>query len=121
MNFARPEILQELDTASRDALNALDMGVIEVDDQGTVLFYNTYESQLAGLEPQVVEGRHFFTQVAPCTNNRLFYGRFKDGVARASMDVEIAYTFTYKLRPTNVFVHLYRSSGGRNWVLVKRR
>ena len=54
------------------------------------------------------EGRNFFTQVAPCTNNRLMFGKFKDGVSKGELDSEFNYTITYKMKPTNVQIRLYR-------------
>lgn len=68
------------------------------------------------------QGKNFFTEVAPCTNNRLFFGRFKQGVAKGVLDVEFDYTFTYKMRPTNVTIRLYRDGALRkNWVFVTRK
>jgi photoactive yellow protein len=66
-------------------------------------------------------GKNFFTQVAPCTNNRLFFGRFKDGVSAGELDTEFNYTFTYKMKPTNVVIRLLRDGSSTNWVFVAKR
>jgi len=111
-----------LSSMSREELNALDFGVVKVDDGGTIHIYNRYESELASVAPSTAEGKNFFTQVAPCTNNRLVYGRFKEGVAADEMDVCLSYTLTYKMRPTNVRMRLYRDQASQtNWVLVQKR
>jgi photoactive yellow protein len=86
-----------------------------------VEFYNTYESRLAGVEPSDARGRNFFTQLAPCSNNRIFLGRFKKGVRTGSLDEHFTYTFTYKMRPTLVDIRLYRDEAGNNWVMVRKR
>jgi photoactive yellow protein len=72
------------------------------------------------MDPDDVMGRNFFTQVAPCTNNRLFRGRFKKGVRRGELDETFTYTYTYKMRPTLVDVHLYRDEAGNNWITVQK-
>ena len=118
VTFDDPGAIPGLDEA---ALNALDFGVIRVDDAGEIQFYNRYESELAGVDPEDAEGKNFFTQVAPCTNNRLFFGRFKDGVENGSMDASFPYTFTYKLRPMLVDIRLHRGPDGSNWILVRKK
>lgn len=121
-SFVPEEILGSISGMDNNELDALDFGVVKVDDVGVIQFYNRYESELAGIDPAAAAGKNFFTQLAPCTNNRLFYGRFKSGVAAGSLDITIPYTFTYKMRPTNVNVHIYRDPRqGANWVFVKRR
>ena len=122
MNFGTPELLAKLPAMSREEIDALNFGVIKVNNAGVVEVYNRYESELACVPPAKAEGRNFFTQIAPCTNNRLILGRFKEGVLSGEMDATIPYTFTYKMRPTNVNIHLYRDSATEtNWVLVQKR
>jgi photoactive yellow protein len=49
-------------------------------------------------------------------------GKFKDGVAKGALDTEFNYTFTYKMKPTNVAIRLYRHAAtGTNWVFVGLR
>jgi photoactive yellow protein len=120
-SFVPENILQKLATLRRAEADEQDFGIVKVDDAGVIQLYNKYESELAGIEPKDAEGKNFFTQVAPCTNNRLFYGRFKDGVAGDNLNVALPYTFTYKMRPTNVKIHLLRDKPSKtNWVFVKR-
>jgi photoactive yellow protein len=77
---------------------------------------------MAGVAPDAAEGKNFFTQVAPCTNNRLVFGRFKEGVGKGELDAEFNYTFTYKMKPTNVTIRLLRHAPSRsNWVLVSKK
>lgn len=104
---------------SRGELDALDVGVVKLDDDGVILHYNRAESRFSGLPAERAEGRNFFTEVAPCTNNRLIFQRFRDGVARDHLDVSIEYTFSVQMPPTNVHLHLYRDPITRtNWLVV---
>ncbi len=122
MNFGDPELLEKLPTLSREEIDALAFGVVKVNDTGIVEIFNKFESEVASIAVTKAEGRNFFTQIAPCTNNRLILGRFKEGVLAGELDVCLPYTFTYKMRPTNVNIHLYRhASTGTNWVIVQKR
>ncbi len=103
-------------------LDALDIGVIQLDDEGTVLQYNAFEEEFANRRREDVVGTNFFTQVAPCTNNRLLYGRFLAGVEQGSFDFHVSYTFTYKMSPRVVSLHVFRDEGSStNWLLVRPR
>jgi len=120
LHFEDDELGELLRHATDEQRNNAPFGIIKVDDEGEVEFFNQYESDLSGMDPDDVVGRNFFTQVAPCTNNRLFRGRFKKGVRRGELDETFTYTYTYKMRPTLVDVHLYRDEAGNNWITVQK-
>jgi photoactive yellow protein len=116
------DILGSLNSLSRDSADARDFGIVKVDESGVIQLYNKYESDLAGVPIANAEGKNFFTQVAICTNNRLFYGKFKEGVGKGSLDSTFYYVFTYKMKPTNVVIRLYRDqNSGTNWIFIKKR
>ena len=112
---------EELRHAGEDELNGVPFGIIQLDDAGTVQFYNRYESNLSGIDPEDAVGTNFFTELAPCSNNPLFLGRFKKGVQEGGLDEYFTYTFTYKMRPTLVDVRLYRDEAGNNWIMIQKR
>jgi photoactive yellow protein len=120
LNYEDDGVGEKLRHASDDQLNSANFGIIQIDDDGVVQFFNAYESELSGVDPDDAEGSNFFTQVAPCTNNRLFRGRFKKGVRRGELDETFSYTYTYKMRPTLVDVRLYRDEAGNNWIMVQK-
>lgn len=120
-SFVPPEMFSMLANVSRADVDGLDFGVVKVDDAGKIVLYNRYESELAGVAPATAEGKNFFTQIAPCSNNGLFFGAFKRGVAANSLNVTFPYTFTYKMKPTNVKIHLYRCANTKtNWIFVQK-
>lgn len=122
LGFVPADIVRRLGTLDQAAADQCDFGIVEVDDNGLIRLYNRWEQQLAGISLQQAQGRNFFVDVAPCTNNRLFLGRFRQGVQTGSLDVGFNYTFTYKIRPTSVAIHMYRHAASqRNYVFVKRR
>ncbi|MEM0982456.1 MAG: photoactive yellow protein [Planctomycetota bacterium] len=119
--FVPNEVLGMLGNFGRADADACDFGVVKVDDTGKIVMYNRYQSELGGVAPSHAEGKVFFTQIAPCTNNSLFFGNFKKGVAANNLNVVFPYTFTFKMKPTNVRVHMYRDPNSQtNWVFVAR-
>lgn len=121
-SFITNDFKAKLGNLSRQEADSMPFGIVKVDENGKILLYNKYESELAGVPVEKAEGRNFFTDVAVCTNNRLFYGRFKDGVAKGELDACFNYVFTYKMKPTNVVVHLYHDKNSKtNWIFVKFR
>ncbi|MEO0512541.1 MAG: photoactive yellow protein [Planctomycetota bacterium] len=119
--FVPNELFGMLGNLSRSDADACDFGVIRVDDAGKILMYNRYETELGGVPASSAEGKNFFTQIAPCTNNSLFFGSFKKGIAAGSLNVAFPYTFTFKMKPTNVKIHLYRdAASATNWIFVAR-
>jgi len=117
--FRLPAPLHDMSAAEIDALP---FGVIQLDDDGLVKFYNKAETKLTGRGPDQVVGRSFFTEVAPCTNNRILRGRFEDGIAMKNLDCTIDYTFTYRMRPTPVRIRLRRDGPSKtNWLIITPR
>jgi len=115
-----PALHTQLATMGRAEVDELSVGVIQIDDHGYVILYNQAESEFSGIAVKEAEGQHFFGELAPCTNNRILYGSFKEGVRSGSLDVRLSYTFTYKMRPTHVSLHLYRDAASKtNWLIVE--
>jgi photoactive yellow protein len=121
MSFVPDELLPQFPQMSPEQLDAFDFGVVRVDDRGVIQSYNRYESSLANISPSIAIGKNFFTQIAPCTNNRLIYGKFKEGMASGELNALVPYVFTYRMRPTLVQVRMWRDPATKtNWVMVKR-
>lgn len=116
------EVFANLASLTQEQADHANVGIVEVDDKGVIKLYNDYEAELASLEKNSVFGRNFFTQVAPCTNNRLFLGAFKQGVQSNAIDKNFNYTFTYKMKPTPVVIQIYREpESKRNYIFVLKR
>lgn len=118
--FVDKNLLDRLNFLSAAEADTYPFGIIKVTDEGIIEIYNRYESELAGVPIKNAIGKNFFTQVAICTNNKLFYGRFKDGVSKKDLNLVFNYVFTYKMKPTNVTIHLYHDKNSHsNWIFVK--
>lgn len=118
----KSEILSTADHMSAAELDALPYGMIQLDATGRILKYNAVESRLAQLPQEQTIGRQFFTEVAPCTKVQQFYGQFKDGVLRESLDTTFQFHFAFKQAPRDVTVRLFYSKRTRSvWVMVSDR
>lgn len=115
-------LLQQADELSVAELDALPYGMIQLDSSGRILKFNAVESRLASLPQAQQVGKHFFTEVAPCTKVQEFYGRFKEGVLRESLDATFAFHFAFKQNPRDVTVRLFYSKRTQSvWVMVSDR
>lgn len=115
-----PELFKKIESMSEQELDALPQGVIHLDAEGRVLQYNAYEAKLAGLNKKNVIGKNFFKDVAPCTDVKEFYGRFREGVAARNLYCKFRYHFSFKHNPTDVTVTLFYSERDRSvWVFVQ--
>lgn len=115
--FDDPNLAEHLIQASEKMLNDASYGIVEVDASGAVVFYNDTESDFSGLDAEEVLGRNFFTSVAPCSNNRLFHGRFQNNRDSDAFDEQFSYTLTYRVSPTLVNVRLLRHKS-HTWILI---
>lgn len=119
-----PQMLDELPQRSPDELNTMDLGIIQIDDEGRVRFANDRSAELlpgaAGSTGADMHDRNFFFSLAPGANNSLFRGRFKQGVESNDLDEQFAYTFIHPTEPrVNLSIYLYRSGRDDNWILMQ--
>jgi photoactive yellow protein len=115
--FDQPNLLSALCAANASAYDQAGFGIVAMGLDSVVTSYNRWESQLSGLRPEDVVGRHFFTEVAPCTNNYMVALRYE----QTDLDVAVDYVFSYRLRPVSVRLRLLKSTQqGRQFLAVER-
>lgn len=113
-----PDLIAELDRLTASEFDLLEFGVIGFDQDELVTVYNRYEAETAGLSPERVIGGNLFTAVAPCTNNYLVAERFRQ---EATLDEELDYVFTLRMRPTPVRLRLLVAPTAlRRYMIVMR-
>ncbi len=117
--FTDPGLFDWLILATAVELDALAFGVIAMTLDGTVEAYNLAESKLAGLTPERVVGKNFFTNVAPCTNNFMVAHRFQ---TERELDAVIDYVLTLRMTPKKVHMRLLRRhDASRMFLIIQRR
>ncbi len=116
----RASLYTQIDQFSEQELDALPHGAIQLDENGNILKFNLYESQLASLAKRDVIGKNFFKDVAPCTDVQEFHGRFERGVAQRKLHEKFRYRFAFKQKPRDVIVTLFYSDiTSTVWVFVQ--
>jgi photoactive yellow protein len=115
--FNQPNLLSTLCSASTEAYDLADFGIVAMGLDSVVTSYNLWESKLSGLSPADVIGRHFFTEVAPCTNNFMVALRYES----SDLDEIVDYVFSYRLRPIKVRLRLLKSAAQERQFLVVER
>lgn len=121
VEFGKESIENILGKMSKEQIDGLAFGAIQLDASGKILQYNAMEGSITGRDPKAMIGRNFFTDVAPCTNTPKFKGVFDAGVKQNSLNTMIEYVFDYQMAPTKVKVHMKKALVGDSyWVFVKR-
>lgn len=96
---------EDVHTLSQEQLDALPIGVIELDENAIVRRYNAAEAKAAGLAVADVVGRHFFDEIAPCTSVKEFRGRCEE-LMRSPHNERDELDFLFKFRAGDRLAHL---------------
>ena len=101
-------------------LDALPFGAIQLDRDGKVLLYNRAEECISGRSRQEVIGKNFFSEVAPCTRVRRFYGAFQEGIGRNAINEVFDFTFRFPQGTREVRIRLIYSENPQPcvWIFV---
>jgi len=120
-SFGSNDAANVISKLSDKDVDELAFGAIKLDKDGNILSYNKAEGAITGRKPEDVIGKNFFTEVAPCTNQPEFYGKFKEGVRSGNLNTLFEYVFDYKMSPTKVKVHMTKSLlDDSYYIFVKR-
>jgi photoactive yellow protein len=123
--FVPEDVLANLESLHTDALDDLDFGVVRLSENGVVQFVNEAGLDLPGLKEHdnktTILGKNFFFELAPSTNNNLFFGRFKQGLNQGAMDARFPYTFISPGQgPKVLVVHLHaKPDSDAQWLLFR--
>lgn len=116
--YSIDDVMTKLD---RNEIANLPYGGVELDRNGTILFYNQAEADICSRDSRGMAGKNFFREVAPCTNRPEFRGRFDEIVAGTKSMAMFDYTFDYNMKPTRVSIQMKKSIQGDSvWIFVKR-
>jgi photoactive yellow protein len=115
LTFDDPTLPVWLDAHNEAAYDSLPFGVVKMDHNGVVTDYSKGQSTLSGVAKENAKGKHFFTQVAPCTNNFMIAEKY----TADSLDETIPYMFTYITKPMPVDLRLIKGSSGSQYLLAK--
>lgn len=97
--------IETLTLVPAETFDRLPFGIIRLTGDGRVESYNSTEAERARRSPDEVIGKHFFTEVAPCTNVRAFAGRLEAMRVRGEPASE-RFGFVFRLPWTHCAVEL---------------
>lgn len=98
-------IVDRIESMGLAELDELPVGVITLALDGTIRRYNKKEAELARLDQGSQIGKDFFKEVAPCTANPEFQGRFQALAANTSGGTE-KFDYTFRFSWGNQRVHI---------------
>jgi photoactive yellow protein len=118
MTFDDPQAISKLEAMTAAECDDLPFGVVGMTPAGVVTRYNRYEAEVAALDPERVIGKHFFREIAPCTNNYMVAGLYD---LETKLDTTIPYVFTLRMAPTRVNLRLLKDAAAdHQYLLVER-
>lgn len=105
-------IIDRIEAMGEAELDDLPVGVITLDSKGIIKRYNKLEAELARLDQKSQIGKDFFLEVAPCTANAEFQGRFQELASGAGAGVvNFDYTFRFTWGHQRVHITFIRKPG----------
>lgn len=119
-----PECYQKaLSTPNLSAaeLEALPYGVVKLDSEGKVLAFNRAEEKLSRLSRELVIGRNFFTEVAPCADVREFRGRFEKFLKTGEALTQFDFRYTFESGPVAVHLVMVRVAHEKALLTISKR
>ncbi len=106
----RRALLKRIEEMGRDEIDALPVGIITLDLDGTILRYNQTEAGYSRRHAPAQIGRNFFRDVAPCTQERAFRERFDRLAAPGGHGaVEFDYRFRFPWGTERVLISFMRA------------
>ena len=114
MSIQAQNYVEQVSEMSKEELDGLPIGVITLAPDGTVKRYNKAEADLARKDIAKTIGSNFFTEVAPCTANANFQGKFEDLIAKEWGITNFDYLFKFPWGDKNVHVTFIKKKGADN-------
>ena len=133
MNYAAPSSQPSPDAKPQtsSALDVHPFGCIKLSKAGRVLELNIAAAALVGVCAADALGKCFFTQIAPCSGNAAFHGRFKTAMAgNGVLNKVLDHRFLLSNAPQpisaiEVRVHMFSSVDADGlpivWVLTRKK
>ncbi len=106
MSQVKISLPQDASQINFATLDLLPYGIIVVNGDGVILYYNAREEQIACRKKEDVIGKNFFTEVAPCTQVQEFYGRFRETMHGEGTVTNFHFRFPFPDRPREVEISL---------------
>jgi photoactive yellow protein len=107
------EIDDQILTMTEAELDNIPTGIIRLDRNGKILYYNRSQAELAHRDSKSTVGLNFFREVAPCAAVKDFQGRFEEFVNMLGGSKIEPFSFTFRFAwggEARVTITMVRSS-----------
>ncbi len=118
IDFNAPDIAAQAERASPSDLDILPFGVIELDSQGTVLFFSATEVRLAGYSEAPL-GQNYFGE-SMCVNKREIYTRVRRAMEDGPVDLEFAWKGDRADAKRALRIRVQSARSGGMWMFTER-
>ncbi len=113
--------LSRIGQLSKDELDALPFGAIQLDREARIVAYNAFESWSSGHAANEVIGKRFY-DLAPCVLVKEFVSTVDAGLSARKLDEVLRFIFPFHGAACLVSVRLYVEDGDeRLWLFVSLR
>ncbi|UEM21254.1 PAS domain-containing protein [Skermanella mucosa] len=120
VDFDMPDLAGAIERLSGSEVDALSFGAIRLDAKGDVTFYSAAEARLSGYGTRPALGRSFFTDMAPCMDDKEFRGRIDHARAAGKYNLEFGWIGDFADRARELQVRIQPASDGGCWIFIRR-
>lgn len=118
--FGADDLARQLDSMTLEARDELAFGLVLLDREGKVRFYNRTEARQSGFGERRTVGREFFRSIAPCMDTEEIRGRITRALADGTFDLELGHTGDFE-DPTRLLrVRAMSAAAGGTWLAILR-
>ncbi len=118
IDFEAPDLAARAERASLFELDHLPFGVIKLDREGTVQFYNSTEARLSGYG-DIPIGENLFA-ISNCLGSEAFRGRLERAMADGPVDLEIGWPGDFGDPARELRIRVQSSRSGGLWLFIER-
>lgn len=118
IDFDAPDLAARAERASLFELDHLPFGVIRLDRDGTVQFYNSTEARLSGYG-EIPLGENLFA-ISKCLGSDAFRGRIEGAMKDGPVDLEIGWPGDYGDPRRELRIRVQSSRSGGLWLFIER-
>ncbi len=118
IDFDAPDLAARAERASLFDLDHLPFGVIRLDRDGTVRFYNSTEARLSGYG-EIPLGENLFA-ISKCLGSDAFRGRIERAMEQGPVDLEIGWPGDFGDPQRELRIRVQSSRSGGLWLFIER-
>jgi photoactive yellow protein len=118
IDFDAPDLAARAERASLFDLDQLPFGVIRLDRDGTVRFYNSTEARLSGYG-EIPPGENLFA-ISKCLGSDAFRGRIERAMEQGPVDLDINWPGDFGDPQRELRIRVQSSRSGGLWLFIER-